>query len=276
MKRLEVVEGEGIYLKALSSVTSLYEEGEKLSEETQIDIEKRKASLSPQESKTKVKVQEEADEPDTASSVSFGKVETIPDVPFKKDQQVGTGGGAGAGGEKGDGVSPRRNVRRMAPQAHLKAVKARENSNHVFMVLFAAYFGVIFWRYPLFLILLSPLVCWSGLKYLVSLNSTLGTRIRHLLGRVLSVIRGRAWLVFPPPLPTLMRMFLYGDGMILNLAVRSMGSLVSSFIILGLVVGVVVAVVMLLLEVQAELAHYMSVGVKAWNSTLISNPHLSQ
>lgn len=271
-KKLEVKEEDldkGPYMTALSSVSSFYDEG---NEKTQIEIERKEGSLAPKGGKEGVSrrdVGDEADVPSTSSSVSFGKVETIHEIPHRKDHPE-------VGGDKGEGAGRGRILRRKTPQAHLKALRARENSNLVFVVLLIVYFIVIFWKYPLFLVLLSPVVFWSALKYVLSLSSTLGSRIRRLINKTASLIRGSAWLIFPPPLPTITRMFLYGDRMILRLAVMSMGSLVSSFIIIGLVVGVAATVVMLLLEVQVELTHYASVGVKVWNMTLSSNPQLSQ
>ena len=155
-------------------------------------------------------------------------------------------------------------------------VQAKEHSNLVFVILVIAYFIIMCWHYPLVLFLMFPLGLWALFKRALSLSSTLGSRIQYGIEWGTAMLKKWAWLVAPPPLPTLMRMFLYADRRILRLAVRSMGSLVSAFIIIGLIVGVATTIVVVLLKVQVELSHYMTVGAKVWNMTLEGNPQLTQ
>jgi hypothetical protein len=191
---------------------------------------------------------------------------------YSKQSSV-TGGSISrlSGVERMDSRSRRGRVR----STFLK-VQERENSNLVFVVLGVAYFIVMCWHYPLVLFLVVPLALWALFKRALRLSSTLSSRIQNTLQQGLSVIKKWAWLIAPPPLPTLMRMFLFADRWILRLAVRLMGSLVSAFIIIGLIVVVATTVVVLLLKVQVELSHYMTVCANVWNMTLKGNPQLEQ
>lgn len=220
-----------------------------------------------------------------SSSVSFGPVETITVDPSpanvpkddsarsirgSRTREGGGGGGSGAGHRRED----RRNTRLKAME--LKTLRAREQSNLVFVVLLLAYFVVITCKYPLILIILSPLALWALLRHAYSLSPPLEPRVRNITSSFVALWKEKAWLITPPPLPTLFRMYLYADSTVLGLAIRSTGSLVSLFIIFGLVVGVVLGVFFLLLQVQVELAHYMTVGAKVWNLTLTRNPQISE
>ncbi len=212
------------------------------------------------------------------SSVSFGSIESIPlRVGTSKDDsaKIPRGSkmreGMGAGHRR---MEDRRSTRLKATQ--VKMQRAREHSNLVFMVLILAYFIVITCKYPLIMFLLSPLALWALLRRAFSLSPPLEPFMRKVVNAAGGVWGEMSWLITPPPLPTLMRMYIYADRTILKLAVQTTGSLVSCFIIIGLVVGVVMGVVALLLQVQVELAHYMTVGAKVWNMTLTRNPQLSE
>lgn len=156
-----------------------------------------------------------------------------------------------------------------------RKLQTHENSNLVFVVLLIAYFIVMCWHYPFIVFLLSPLALWALIKHALSLSSTLGSRAVTTVRKVIGGLKEKAWLLAPPPLPMLMRLLLKADSTILKFAVRSTGSLVSAFIITGLVVGVAATVVVLLLKVQVELTHYMTVGARVWNMTVTNNPQLS-
>lgn len=272
---------QGDYLSTLSSVTSFYDEGGASNEKTQIEMERKDAGkgagpsmsaplkgykgMRGQGSGSHKDVIHEEEEEEAgiervAGRTSFGTVEAIHEKRISSDKSSEVGSGHHKSGRI----------------KHLYHRQAKEKSNSVFVVLLIAYFIVMLWKYPLFLFVLMPLALWASLKHAFSLSSTFGTRVRLSISRTASVLRERAWLIAPTPLPTLLRMFLYADRVILQLAVRSTGSLVSSFIIIGLVVGLATAVVLLLLEVQVELTHYMAVGAKVWNMTLASNPQLSE
>lgn len=216
-------------------------------------------------------------------SVSFGSTTTIKDQSAThKDQSLTPHssnttitkekerGGKASGKESPSSVGLRRGGRSRSRKA-----QTRENSNPVFVVLLIAYFIVICWHYPFFLFVLSPLALWALVKRALSLSSTLGSRAICTVRSVITGLKERAWLIAPPPLPMLMRVLLKADSTILKLAVRTTGSLVSAFIILGLVVGVAATIVVLLLKVQVELTHYMTVGARVWDMTVTNNPRLS-
>lgn len=154
--------------------------------------------------------------------------------------------------------------------------KRHEPSNVVFILLLITYFAVLCWHYPFILFIVVPLLLWALTKHLAAFSSTLTSRLQTAAGHALSAAREKAWLLAPSPLPTMVRLFVYADRAILRVAVRTTGSLVSSFIIIGLVVGVATTVLLLLLKAQAELSHYMTVGAKVWNMTLQSNPQITQ
>lgn len=284
-RRRGVIRGtldEGHYLTVLPSALAFYDddddvEGPSSEEVTQIKPEREGEALNsgvdspsprPKRSESAVGLPRGETGPiKVKSSVSFGEVERkdITDTLHEQERR--------APDKTGEAV-PRRPPRLKFP--HRKAQGSRENSNLVFVVLLIAYFIVIFWKYPLFLFLLSPLALWAILKHALSLSSTLGERTRHACHRVCFCLREKEWLLIPPPLPTLMRMFLYADRRALRFAVQSTGSLVSAFIIIGLVVGVATSMVLLLLEVKVEMTHYFTVGGKVWNLTVARNPQFSE
>lgn len=298
---------EAHYLNVLPSASSLYYDDDSDLDEVPVSVKEggvaaatsvRGSTVSvPGSSSTTSSLKDEADTGGVRkeSSVTFGLVETIEEErvevgncsPTALQREKVSGGSKHLSEDKPTSSSSTANRSSISRQnersdsasrrgGRTRSLQAKERSNLVFVVLVIAYFIVMCWHYPLVLFLVFPLALWALFKRALSLSSTLSSRIRDGIQWVTIMLKEWAWLVAPPPLPTLMRMFLYADRRILRLAVTSMGSLVSAFIIIGLIVGVATTVVVLLLKVQVELSHYMTVGAKVWNMTLEGNPQLAQ
>ena len=155
---------------------------------------------------------------------------------------------------------------------------SRETTNKIFLYLSLACIVVFFWKYPLFLLLFTPIVVWCGVKlaiaHTVFLNALLG-RFNAARKSAKNWINLRYSVFFPPPLPTLLRILSFADKKFLHIVKQSVGSLMSACIIVGLLATVLAGFVLLLFEIQVELSHYLSVSVTVWNRTVASSPELA-
>ena len=206
------------------------------------------------------------------SSVSFGSVEVL---ATSDNEQARKDSFESTQQQKESFESTQRHYRIIRKQAQMSSQNFHQGSNLVFVVLSIACLMVMFWKYPLILFILSPFALWSFLKHIFSIFSTLGALVKKASEKVKVLLFDRKWILFPFPLPTILRMYLFVDRMILRLTVKSVGTLASSFIIIGLVVGVATASVFLIFEIQVELSHYATVAGVVWNKTLTNNPQVS-
>lgn len=157
---------------------------------------------------------------------------------------------------------------------------ARAQSNRVFIVLFTACFVVYVWRHPLLVLLFTPFVVWSALKYTFKLAvnryskqiSTLGARWRSFK----SVIHSRKSVLFPSPIPTIVQLYLAFDKKVLGLVRSSMGGIMTSFIIVSLLILTTAVTVMLLFEIQVEVMHYVSSALTVWNNTMADSEQINE
>lgn len=304
--------GKEQYLMALSTISELYSEGSESSlikQESQVspttpgpgvgddsvassaDVDectdknkKKKMTDDSSDSKevksleTKAGTSEETNE-NPSHSVSFGAVDTMP--AWEESFEAGT--------VKEDATTPTAVTKEEVDVPHARrasklrsqrsaALRARKTSNYVFVVLILSCILVCIWKYPILSFLLAPLLLWVVLSRVLypyaRHHLQLWHRTRVIVVAIASCSRGRKALLFPPPISTLGRMFLYADHMILRLAIQSVGSIVTVCIIVGLVVGLTSVFVLVLLQIQVELSHYVTVSMVVWNKTLEVNPRL--
>ena len=158
------------------------------------------------------------------------------------------------------------------------ALRAQKSNNYAFVVLIAACCLIFIWKHPLILFLLVPLILWVAFGRIFYLyiqpQIQLQFSMQVITSEIASLFGGKMRLFFPPPIITLGRMFLFLDHMIIKLAVKSVGEIVSMCIIAGLLVGVSTASVLLVLQIYVELGHYVAVGAVVWNKTLAANPQI--
>ena len=185
----------------------------------------------------------------------------------------------GASKYQTDGPCVKRIGRLRSPRISAEsASKARKNNNYVFVVLIVLCVVMCFRKYPILFIIFIPLFAW--VMYLRVLYPYIHPRVqfrqrlRVAMAGSTSFFKSHRGLFLPPPICTLGRIYLYADHLILKLVVQSVGTIVSMCIIMGLLVVVSTALVLLLIQIQVELSHYVTVGSVVWNKTLQANPQL--
>ena len=168
--------------------------------------------------------------------------------------------------------------RRLA-SPHKDSIRARAQSNQVFLLLFIASLMVTVWKYPILLLIPTPLVVWSLIKYIISLaiiqNSIL-TKISSSWTTLKTWLTSQRNILFPWPMPAMFKIYLIIDNKVLNSTKRTIGSLVSAFIILVLLVSVLAVTVLAVFQVQVEVMHYVSSAVMVWNRTVATNPQIKE
>lgn len=157
--------------------------------------------------------------------------------------------------------------------------KELSQSDFIFLILYIMFFITVFWSYPVLLILLVPFAVWSALKRVLSV----GLSDNGFLCRVLPFsealwgwVGTRQSLLLPPPIPTLIRLYLLLDSKVLAVAKGSVNSLMSAFIIFGLLVSGLALTVFLVLQIQVELSHYVAMMGAVWDRAVTSNPQLAE
>ena len=163
------------------------------------------------------------------------------------------------------------------PDSKRKGEKTQ--SNQIFLVLFVAVLIVTMWKYPLLLLLLSPLALWSILKYAVSITAVQNSalcKIPELWASAKAWVFTRRNLFFPTPMPTLLRMYITVDSKVLSSIKSSVGSLMSCWIILGLLLSGLAVSILLVFQIQVELVHYVTMSANVWNRTVASSPQLQE
>ena len=151
-------------------------------------------------------------------------------------------------------------------------------SDYVFLALYILFFMMMFWTYPFLLVLLVPFAVWGALKRLISLaryNSSV-IRLSSYFQMLKDWVDTRKSLLLPAPLPTLLNLYLSIDRKILSITKGSVDSLISSFMLCGLLVSGLGLTVFLLLQIQVELSHYVTMMTAVWERTLTSNPQLAE
>ena len=209
---------------------------------------------------------------DTKSRVSFG-----PTVRISPDRVTTSEGEVGGErrGEVGGGNKPPEP--RLSPEREQKEDPTHSQSNLIFLGLSILFFVTVFWTYPFLLILLIPFALWAALKRAFSLwlyDNTFLCKLPPLLGSLQDWVGTRRSLLFPAPLPTLLKLFFFLDKKVLHIAKGSVDSLMSACIITGLLVSGLGFTVFLALQIQVELTHYLTMMAAVWNRTLVSNPQL--
>ena len=159
------------------------------------------------------------------------------------------------------------------------SVRARAQSNQVFLILFIASLMVTLWKYPILLLFPTPAVVWSFIKYIISLaiiqNSVL-TQISSSWTTLKTRLTSQRKILFPWPMPTMFAVYLIIDSKVLNSTKKTMGSLMSAFIILVLLVSALAVTVVVVFQIQVEVMHYLSSAVMVWNRTVATNPQIKE
>lgn len=157
--------------------------------------------------------------------------------------------------------------------------KEFSQSDFIFLILYIMFFITVLWSYPVLLILLVPFAVWSALKRMLSISLS----DNGFLSRVLPFSEGlwswvgtRQSLFLPSPIPTLVRLYLLWDSKVLAIAKGSVNSLMSAFIIFGLLVSGLALTVFLVLQIQVELSHYVAMMAAVWDRAVTSNPQLAE
>ena len=303
--------GKGTALNALRSILSLdYDETDSHREmdhdrETQIEMDEastvgflsNKKDSSPPSSKKEdsAKVKRSAmkkgkekkskmneDNLEEKPQVSFGPAETVAELsPIKEPEALSTPETDMLGTEEQeDEVDGRGRQFNLSEMSAKERAKARAQSNRVFMVLFTACFVVYVWRHPLLVLLFIPFGIWSGLKYTfnsaVARNSELVAKLSSRWSNLKNGIQTRKSVLFPSPIPTIIQIYLAIDKKILNVIRNSIGSLLTTFIIVSLLIGVTAVTVMLLFEIQVEVMHYVTSALAVWNSTVADSSQINE
>lgn len=157
--------------------------------------------------------------------------------------------------------------------------KELSQSDFIFLCLYVMFFITVFWSYPVLLVLLVPFAVWSALKRLLSISLYDNGFLQRLL---LSLEALWGWvgtqqsLLLPSPIPTLVRLYLLLDSKVLAVAKSSVNSLMSAFIIFGLLVIGLGLTVFLVLQIQVELSHYVAMMAAVWDRAISSNPQLAE
>ena len=244
-------EGEGEEEEGEGEIESTDTGGESVSSLTQSD---RRINLgSPQDSVTK-------------SRVSFGAVTTI-----SPEKIFGSLDGASEGSveEMANGASTLQE----------STTKEFSQSDFIFLCLYISFFVTVFWTYPFLLILLVPFAVWSALKRVLRLRvyeNTFFCRSSSIFTSLQGWIGTRKSLLLPTPIPTLINLYLTIDRKILVIAKGSIDSLISGCIIFGLLVSGLGLTVFLVLQIQVELSHYVTMMSAVWERALSSNPQLAE
>ena len=162
---------------------------------------------------------------------------------------------------------------------HKDSLKARAQSNQVFFVLVIACLLVVLWKHPIFTLILIPFAIWSSIKYTFTLavvkNSVLN-QFSNSSQSAIDWILSQDKILFPWPMPMMYTMYLFIDKKVLEGVKKSIGSLASALIIVLLLVVVLAVAVLLVFQIQVEVMHYASAAVSVWNSTVATNPQITE
>ena len=156
--------------------------------------------------------------------------------------------------------------------------KGLSQSDYIFLGLYVSFFVMMFWTYPFLLFLLIPFGVWGALKRAISFgrSSASLSKLLPTLSRLGCWLVARKSLLVPTPIPTLLQLYLVIDRKILKIAKGSLDTLISLFIISGLLVGVLGLTVFLVLQIQVELSHYITMMSAVWERALAGNPQLAE
>ena len=239
---------------------------------------KRSAMKKGKEKKSKMNEDDLEEKP----RVSFSPAETVAKLsPIKEPEASSTPETDMLGAEEQeDEVDGRGRLFNLSEMSAKERAKARAQTNRVFMVLFTACFVVYVWRHPLLVLLFIPFGMWSGLKYTfnfaVARNSKLVAKLSSRWSNLKNGILTRKSVLFPSPIPTIIQIYLVIDKKILNIIRNSIGSLLTTFIIVSLLIGVTAVTVMLLFEIQVEVMHYVTSALAVWNSTVADSNQINE
>lgn len=151
------------------------------------------------------------------------------------------------------------------------SAKARSQSDQVFLILFIACLMVTLWKYPILLLCLVPFAIWCSLKRVIFSTFDQESFFLKTWPGFRDWIKCKQWILFPPPMPTILAAFVYLDKKVLNATKGMIGSLVSAFIIIVMLLLMVTGLVFFFFEIQVELVHYVTVGFTVWNGTVASH-----
>ena len=214
-------------------------------------------------------------------TVSFEPVVTQSETPLK--EKVTGGGEDRALSQPEEGVDEVDAKFRLASRhvhpSEFDVDKARAQSNQVFLLLLVICLVVTVWKYPFLLFLLMPFFLWILIKHLLTLAVVQQSALCQLpatWSRIQTWIASRKEVLFPSPLPTLLKMYIGVDNKVLNAVKRSLGSLMSMCIIVGLMTTGLAVFILLIFEIQVELSHYVNVSVTVWNRTVANHPQLKE
>lgn len=222
------------------------------------------------------------DDDDSKPRVSFGPVTRYsPERKDPREQWEEEGGLSEVKALPPEAETPpeRRDERRReaqpSPRRESTAADARNSQrNCVFLILSIIFLMMVFWMYPFLLFLLIPFAIWAVLNRVCSHWLKDNHRLQHYLQRLQNWAHLRQSLLFPTPLPTLLRVYLFLDQKVLQAAMSSVSSLMSAFLITSLLVSGLALTVFLALQIRVELTHYITMTTAIWNRTLSSSPQL--
>ncbi len=162
---------------------------------------------------------------------------------------------------------------------HEDSLKARAQSNQVFFVLVIACLLVVLWKHPIFTLLLIPFAIWSFIKYTFTLavvKNSVMDRFSNSSQTSIDWFLSQDKIFFPWPMPMMYTIYLFIDKKVLEGVKKSIGSLASALIIVLLLVVVLAVAVLLVFQIQVEVMHYASAAVSVWNSTVATNPQITE
>ncbi len=162
---------------------------------------------------------------------------------------------------------------------HKDSLKARAQSNQIFLVLVIACLLVVLWKHPIFTLLLIPFAIWSIIKYTFTLavvKNSVMDRFSNSSQTSIDWFLSQDKIFFPWPMPMMYTIYLFIDKKVLEGVKKSIGSLASALIIVLLLVVVLAVAVLLVFQIQVEVMHYASAAVSVWNSTVATNPQITE
>jgi hypothetical protein len=221
---------------------------------------------------------------DEKPRVSFGPAETVADLSSTKDSDTLSLSTSETElrkeEEEEEEIDGRGRPFVLSEMSAKERARARRQSNRVFIVLFTACFVVYIWRHPLLVLLFIPFGVWSGLKHAFNLamarNSEFVARLSSRWSNIRNGIQTRRSVLLPSPIPTIIQIYLAIDKKILNVVRNSIGSLLTTFIIVSLLIGMTAVTILLLFEIQVEVMHYVTSSLAVWNSTVADSQQINE
>ena len=148
---------------------------------------------------------------------------------------------------------------------------------HIFLILITTCLLVLLWRNMWLLMIVVPLVIWTGIKkYLLRKFPVVSSSFQKCKQSFTNMFAKRKSILFPQPIPIVIQLCKRIDSSLLGVFKSSVSPIISGAIIMAMIVGGIGAFVFFILQVQVELVYAVTMMKQVLNTSVAQSPWIQR